>query len=103
NVLGSNIVGNLNQSSSLVVLQGDFGSLQKALAELGVPAEETKALSTAIEEDKKAGNKKGFGEKTAAWLSSVGKYLSKEGVKVAGEAARAALTKAVLIYFGLEK
>lgn len=33
NVLGSNVVGNLSQSSSLVVLQGDFASLQKALAE----------------------------------------------------------------------
>jgi hypothetical protein len=44
----------------------------------------------------------GLGEKAKGWLSDMGKYLGKEGVKLGAEVAKRAAMKWLMQYYGLD-
>ena len=102
NVVGSNITGAVTQIGDVGVTPGDFSSLKSALEALGVSTDDILSLKTAIEADKNAGDETGFGERTASWLATAAKYVGKGAGKIASGVTVATVTKAILIYLGLE-
>jgi HAMP domain-containing protein len=101
NIIAGNVAGNVNQLGDLAIVQGDFVSLARVLEDVGVPADEIGALEKAVAEDKEAGEEIGFGARTSEWLSRALTYVGRGGGKIAGEVARATLTKALMRYLGL--
>jgi hypothetical protein len=95
---GVNMIGGTvnTQIGNIVIPKGDLPSLKEALRKATVPDEEVLALENAITEDAEGGEKR-IGKKTAAWLAALGSKLTKAGVTVGQEVAKAWL----LQYFGL--
>ena len=92
---------NVSQIGNIVVAENDIEGLKTALKTLGLANADIAELEHAITEDA-AGGKPSLGERTKEWLKRLGSNLSKEGVKVGIEVAKATATKCVLQYFGLD-
>lgn len=102
---GTNFVGHVTGSIKIIgnqlVFKDDFGSLQKALEEIGINNAQIDELKQAIEADLGEGAELGFGRRVASWLQKAGTYVGKEGLKAGLEVAQKAANHAVLAYFGL--
>jgi hypothetical protein len=55
-VIGGSIGGDVNQTLTQVVVQGDFTSLSGALKQISIPEDRLPALKEALDEDQKADN-----------------------------------------------
>jgi hypothetical protein len=106
NIYGGNIViaahaETISQVAHTSIVAGDTSALFKALTNLGVTEEGLKALEHDIEADKQDGEPS-LGQKTMGWLTNIGKYLGKEGVKIGVEVAKKAATKWIMQHYGLD-
>lgn len=101
NVITGSVRGDIRLHAQQVVMQGDFPSLRKALAEVGVAEPEIAELKEAEAADRAAGAENGFGARVAGWLSKAGAYVGKKAGEATTDAAIGAVKTAVLTYFGL--
>lgn len=101
NIVGSSVTGDVQFVGQQLVVEGDFFSLSNALKQAGVPDEEVKELESAIADDRNDGATDGFGKRVAGWLKKAGTYVGKEGVKVAADVSKKAITPLVMSYFGI--
>lgn len=101
NIVGSSVTGDVQLLGQQLVVEGDILSLTSSLEALGIGSERVSELKDAIDADVKDGATKGFGDRVLRWLADAGKYVGKEGVKMAAGAAQAAATAAVRQYLGL--
>lgn len=100
--IADNIVGNINQTNEINVIQGDFVSLTKELKKIGVQDDEIELLRLALEEDEnKEDNLNGLGRRTSEWLGKAVVELTKRGGQIATNIATSALTTVVMRYLGL--
>lgn len=100
NVLIANSIEYTNQIVKQDVTVGDFSSLRHALEQIGVTDEGIKQLKSDIEADKNSGTS-GLGERAKGWLTDMGKYVGKEGLKIGVEVAKKAAMKWLMQHYGL--
>lgn len=91
----------VSQIAHTTVAPGDTQGLKQALAKLGVSDEGIKKLEADIEADKKSGELS-LGNRVKGWLSNIGQYAGKEGVKAGFDVAKKYATKWVLQHYGLD-
>jgi hypothetical protein len=98
---GNNLIAtNTVQASQMVqqsVTQNDLPALVSALQELGITKEGVDELQKVIEDDKPETK----AEKAKQWVTDIGKYLGKEGVKVGVEVAKHTALKWLGQYLGI--
>jgi len=82
------------------VIKGDFNSLSKALAEIGIPESYHCDLRAALEADHRAGYTNGMGAKAEGWVTSTIKALGKGALKVGTAVAEKVISTKILEYLG---
>lgn len=102
---GTNVIAGeasqFEQTSHITVNQNDIVSLQSAMSTLGISQDDFKALTHAMDEDKKEAGDKNLGQKTASWIASIGKSVGKESLKVGSDVAKAAAMSWIKQHLGL--
>jgi hypothetical protein len=91
---------NFSQQHSSVVA-GDFGSLRRALADIGVENDDISDLQTAVEKDKRLPSTKRFGSRVSGWI---GKMVAKsaQGLwQISTSVASDVLSKMLASYYNL--
>ena len=101
NVLIANNIEYTNQVIKQDVTVGDFSSLSHALKQLGVTEEGILLLKQDLEADGPV-HGKGPGAMASDWVSDIGKYIGKEGLKVGVEVAKKAAIKWIMQHCGLD-
>jgi hypothetical protein len=99
-VIGGSIGGDVNQTLTQVVVQGDFTSLSGALKQIGIPEDRLPALKEALDEDQKAGNVEGVGPKADGWIKSTLKSIGTTTLKVTENVASKVISNIILDYLG---
>jgi hypothetical protein len=102
NVYGGSIGGNVIQGKNHTVIKGDFNSLSKSLAEIGIPENLHSGLNAALAEDGEHGHTTGIGPKTKGWLKLSLAALGKGTAKVVGGVLETSATAAILAYYGVK-
>lgn len=103
NVIGAVISGDVNQSGNKAVIKGNFASLVSVLADLGIPASESEALKSALQEDEaETGNRTLEGSRVKAWMQRAIGFLGSSAAKLSGTVATDVLTRALEAYLGLK-
>jgi len=101
-------VGNLaagsegfSQASVAVIRHGDFTSLQRYLAELGVAQSDIRDLEAALHADEPESDAKQLGQRTGSWVGKMISKASSGALQVGTTVASNVLTKALSQYLGL--
>lgn len=91
---------NVSQSAELKVTQGDIGTLEHALHDLGVTQADVEQLRTAIREDQRE-NAPGLGKRAAVWIGEMIGKAASGAWNVSISTASTVLPKLVSQYLGL--
>lgn len=103
---GTNVIGSrdFTQIGNIDVRQGDWNSLAEALSKAGVNAPAVAELKLALDHDAQDADPPAptLGQRTAAWLTGLGKKSGELALGVGLEVAKKEATKWVLGYLGLK-
>jgi hypothetical protein len=92
----------VTQSGDIIVMPGNFDSLRKHLASLGVEEPDITDLDNAIKKDTKAQGKPALGKRVQSWIGKMVGKAASGAWKVSTSVAGTVLGKALSKYFGLE-
>ena len=94
---------NVNQTTTINVLQNDLNSLKAYLSSVGIPKSEIQKLEVAIQKDsvEKSSNTQKLGNKVLAWIKSVSSKIKNEAFPVLQSVGANLITQAILKYYGI--
>ena len=99
NVINSQVAQPLSQQGDTTIIQGDFGSLSKALEALGIGENDIADLKKATDHDY-AQKEPGLGKKTNAWLKKLGVKMGGAGWTVGTAAGVEIVKELIMKYLG---
>ena len=101
-ILGNVDESTVNQSLTMSVEAGDFGSLQQKLGEAGIASEDLLELKSALETDPKPKAPSEFGPKVSAWIGTMMTKAASGAWKVTVDTAAKLIPAAIAAYYGFE-
>lgn len=90
----------IKQSSTLIIQQGNFGSLKLFLSKYGVSDQALNELKESLEDDYKNNEQKQIGKKTSMWIGKMINKASSGAWKIGASIASTILTRAISSYLG---